>query len=145
MRTRRRGAGLLLALVTTAVLASACGGGTSGVSGATRLHVDATVTRAGTTVHVLGTLRCGPGPSRGTGDLVTRAAAACRRLDRDPRILDRVGGADRLCSQIYGGPQQARITGTVAGRAIDVTIRRTDGCGVADWNALEWLLGAPER
>jgi hypothetical protein len=51
----------------------------------------------------------------------------------------------RLCSQIYSGPQQARITGTVRGERINLTITRTDGCGTADWHRLEALLGPPER
>ena len=50
---------------------------------------------------------------------------------------------DQACAQVYGGPQHARITGTVAGRKVDLTVTRTDGCGIRDWDRLEWLLGPP--
>lgn len=42
--------------------------------------------------------------------------------------------ANMMCSQIYGGPQAATITGTVNGRRINSTFSRTDGCQVARWN-----------
>jgi hypothetical protein len=38
------------------------------------------------------------------------------------------------CSQIYGGPETATITGTVKGRKINSAFSRTDGCQVARWN-----------
>jgi hypothetical protein len=39
-----------------------------------------------------------------------------------------------MCSQIYGGPETATITGTALGRKINATYSRTDGCQVARWN-----------
>jgi hypothetical protein len=51
----------------------------------------------------------------------------------------------RVCSQIYGGPQRAHVTGTIDGRQVDLTVTRTDGCGTDDWRALEPLLGDPQR
>jgi hypothetical protein len=42
--------------------------------------------------------------------------------------------ASTMCSQIYGGPQTATITGTVKGRKINSAFSRTDGCQVARWN-----------
>ena len=50
--------------------------------------------------------------------------------------------ADRACTQIYGGPQTARITGTWAGKAVDATLSRTDGCQIARWDGLSGLLPA---
>lgn len=44
------------------------------------------------------------------------------------------------CSQVYGGPQTATITGTWHGRAVDVALSRTDGCRVEQWNRLAVLL-----
>jgi LysM repeat protein len=51
----------------------------------------------------------------------------------------------RLCADGYGGPQRARITGTVGGRRVTVTVNRSDGCGIAEWDAMRALLGDPER
>ena len=82
------------------------------------------------------TLRCNP-PS-GT---LPRPARACRKLS--------AGGAkpfaplppNMACTQIYGGPQKARVVGTVAGEPVRAVFARTDGCQIARWNALSpWLL-----
>ena len=43
---------------------------------------------------------------------------------------------ERACTLQYGGPEQARVTGTVEGREVDVTIDRADGCGIAAYDAL---------
>jgi len=49
----------------------------------------------------------------------------------------------RMCTQLYGGPQTAHVTGSWQGRAIDVRLSRTDGCQIARWDALVGLLPAP--
>ena len=51
----------------------------------------------------------------------------------------------RLCSEATGGPQRAVITGTIGRQRINLSIDRTDGCGIADWDQLRALLGDPER
>jgi hypothetical protein len=64
--------------------------------------------------------------------------AACARL-ADPAVLDRlVNGvpADQMCTEIYGGPDIAVITGTIDNEAIDATIDRSNGCGIDDWDTL---------
>ena len=38
------------------------------------------------------------------------------------------------CSEIYAGPESARITGTVKGVKINSVFNRTDGCQAARWN-----------
>jgi hypothetical protein len=43
---------------------------------------------------------------------------------------------ERACTLQYGGPEKAHVTGTVEGKAVDVTIDRADGCGIADYEAL---------
>jgi hypothetical protein len=48
-----------------------------------------------------------------------------------------------VCSQIYGGPETATITGTVKGRKINSTFSRTDGCQVARWNNARTLFTFP--
>ncbi len=47
----------------------------------------------------------------------------------------------RACTELYGGPETAHVTGTLDGEAVDVTITRNDGCGVADYEALFEALG----
>jgi hypothetical protein len=76
----------------------------------------------------------------------TTAATTCAQLAGHRTDFTAVGRtAGRMCAEIYGGPQTARITGTVAGTRVRVEITRADGCGIDDWNRLVWLLGPPER
>ena len=63
---------------------------------------------------------------------------ACRSLRAHPEVL--WPDTDRVCTEIYGGPQRARIRGEVNGRSIDVVIQRNNGCGINDWNALRGVL-----
>ena len=66
-------------------------------------------------------------------------AGACRALDaaRDPFAPV---PADLLCTQVYGGPETAEITGTWHGAPVSATYRRTDGCEIARWAALAAVL-----
>jgi len=84
--------------------------------------------------------------ARGTGFLTRAARPACA-LVRSGVLTDlaKEHRAPRLCSQLYGGPQRARITGTVGHRRVTLSIDRSDGCGVNDWDRLRALLGDPER
>jgi hypothetical protein len=65
--------------------------------------------------------------------------AACDQLDRrtawgkDPFAPAQPGG---MCTMQYGGPATARVTGTWAGRPVDATYERGDGCEIARWDAL---------
>lgn len=47
---------------------------------------------------------------------------------------------DMACTQIYGGPEEASITGTIRGQRIDATFKRTDGCEITRWKKVEPLL-----
>ena len=39
----------------------------------------------------------------------------------------------RICTDVYGGHQRARITGTIGTRHIDRRLKRTNGCEIGDW------------
>ncbi|WP_051476821.1 SSI family serine proteinase inhibitor [Arthrobacter sp. Br18] len=45
------------------------------------------------------------------------------------------------CTQQYGGPQTASITGTVDGTQILASFALTDGCEISRWNAVRSILG----
>jgi hypothetical protein len=68
---------------------------------------------------------------------------ACAKL-ADPAVLARLTGGEspaKACTQIYGGPDVATITGEIDGKLVKATIGRADGCGVNDWdNLLSGLL-----
>lgn len=76
------------------------------------------------------TLTCDP-----PGGSHPNPAAACARLAEQPDLLEPLP-PDRRCTQQYGGPETATITGTWRGQPVDVTHSRTNGCGIARWQAL---------
>ena len=71
----------------------------------------------------------------GTGMEPTRA---CARLDELVRPFAPVPDGS-VCTEIYGGPQTARVTGTFRGRRIWVVFRRTNGCEIDRWNRHAFL------
>jgi hypothetical protein len=92
--------------------------------------------RATTTVRVT-VDRDGPGaqPARTlrlTCGRRTRAPG-CRTLRRLPREALAAPDPGAICTQVYGGPQTARIIGRVDGRRVDAAFHRADGCGIARW------------
>ncbi|HVE99548.1 MAG TPA: SSI family serine proteinase inhibitor [Mycobacteriales bacterium] len=50
---------------------------------------------------------------------------------------------DVACTEIYGGPAVATITGTADGKAVDATYSRTNGCEISRWDALGPVLPGP--
>jgi hypothetical protein len=62
---------------------------------------------------------------------------ACRAL-ADPDVVERltVDPGRRICTQQYGGPDEATFSGTIDGEAVEASVDRRDGCGIADWDLL---------
>lgn len=58
---------------------------------------------------------------------LTDDAARALLIDGPPR--------DRVCTEIYGGPDEAAITGTLDDQPVDVVVTRNDGCGIDDWDS----------
>lgn len=67
------------------------------------------------------------------------ADAACRQLSI-PEVQERLVTpplpGDRVCTEIYGGPDTAHIRGTLDGQPVDTVIDRANGCGISDWDNL---------
>ncbi|WP_427005061.1 SSI family serine proteinase inhibitor [Pseudarthrobacter sp. H2] len=71
------------------------------------------------------------------------AAAACTALKNNPAILGPAPRAtDQACTQQYGGPQQATVTGVVDGSPVEASFSLRDGCEIAAWNAAKDVLGS---
>ncbi|ADX71782.1 serine protease inhibitor [Pseudarthrobacter phenanthrenivorans] len=68
------------------------------------------------------------------------ALAAVERYGED--IFFPKPGPPRLCTQQYGGPQVAVVTGTFHGRPVESVFTRTDGCEISRWKAMAPLLGS---
>jgi hypothetical protein len=46
---------------------------------------------------------------------------------------------DVACTEIFGGPQVARVHGTFRGEPVDAHFNRTDGCEIARWDKHAFL------
>jgi Subtilisin inhibitor-like len=114
---------------------AACGSGNGNGSGTAEPRTTLTVTfrpsqDAAATVR---TLRCEP-----PGGTVARPARACARLaDIDTPFAPLRKGL--VCTEIYGGPQTARVTGTYRGRRIWARFNRRNGCEIDRWNRHAFL------
>jgi hypothetical protein len=144
---------LVTGLVAMATLAAACAGTGPGVPAAQP--------------SASGSLTATEPPSTNGDDLVIvaedgRGATVRWRLTCDPPggdhpdaqsacdVLERIGeralpqvAKDKLCSQVYSGPEKASVTGTWKGRAVRATFSRNNSCETARWAALVPLLPKP--
>jgi hypothetical protein len=101
-------------------------------------HLVVTVRNAGASAD--GTFQVDCHPSRGTHP---DAGGACAAVDRNTRWGKDVfapAPKDSFCTMQYGGPATARVTGTWAGRPVDATFDRSDGCQIGRWDRLVPLL-----
>ncbi|CAL9307813.1 SSI family serine proteinase inhibitor [Streptomyces olindensis] len=107
-------------------------------AGPDRDHLTVTVRNAGGGVDGTFELYCAP-----EGGSHPDPRGACAALERDTRWGQDVfapapeGG---FCTMQYGGPATAHVTGTWAGRRVDATYDRRDGCQIARWDRLVPLL-----
>lgn len=72
------------------------------------------------------------------------AAGACVALDGHSNALNAVP-KNRMCAQVYGGPERATITGTWRGEQVFAVLSRTDACETARWDALVPLVPSGGR
>ena len=70
------------------------------------------------------------------------ARAACEHLAGMADPLAPIPD-DAMCTEIYGGPQTATVTGTWHGEPVDLHLSRVDGCRIAQWDSLGPLLPGP--
>lgn len=63
---------------------------------------------------------------------------ACRNLIRSYNDMAALlsSGYD-MCTTIYGGPEEARIVGTLNMKQLDFYLTKTNGCEIAKWAAWE--------
>ena len=79
------------------------------------------------------TLECPSG--RGT---LPHATAACAKLATMEDPFAPVP-KDKACTQIFGGPEEADVTGTFKGKPVNAHFDKGNGCEIARWNNLEFL------
>lgn len=69
-----------------------------------------------------------------------RTQSACGTLEKlkaqgvaDPFVAV---PSDAMCTMIYGGPENARVTGRWNGRTVDANLNKVGGCEIARWEAV---------
>ena len=77
------------------------------------------------------TLRCDP-----VGGTLPNAGEACGKLAAE--MLEPLP-PDTICTQIYGGPQTARVQGRFAGNEVDARFGRSNGCEIHRWDVASFL------
>jgi len=85
------------------------------------------------------TLSCDP-----TSGDVTDPDAACAVVAAKGASLFEPTPAGRSCTELYGGPQEARVIGSVSGQDVDSRFGRKDGCEIARWDAVASFVPVPE-
>ncbi|MDQ0851742.1 hypothetical protein QFZ65_003680 [Arthrobacter sp. B3I9] len=82
------------------------------------------------------------GGTPGAGCTLPDPAAALKAVQRfGEDIFFPRPGPPKMCTQQYGGPQVAVVTGWFMARKVHSQFSRTDGCEIARWRAMAPLLG----
>ena len=66
--------------------------------------------------------------------------AACQALEANGAAALPPVPKDKACTQIYGGPETATISGTWKGQRVMSTFARNDGCQISRWKLMAGLL-----
>ncbi|MFC9286813.1 SSI family serine proteinase inhibitor [Streptomyces sp. NPDC057052] len=101
-------------------------------------HLTVTVRGAGRGADGTFAVRCRP--DRGTHPDVSGACAAVDRNTRWGRDPFAPVPEDSVCTMRYGGPATAHVTGRWAGRPVDTTFERGNGCQIERWDRFVPLL-----
>lgn len=70
-----------------------------------------------------------------------QAEQACEHLDGMEQPFAPLP-ADQICTEQFGGPQTARVTGLWRGEPVDLALSRSNGCFISQWDALVPLVPA---
>jgi hypothetical protein len=130
----------LVALV--AVAAAGCGGESSDSSGSptatrpagsgeTKLEINVSIGGSEAPTKMW-TLEC---PDGGT---LPHPNAACAKLATMDDPFAPVP-KDKACTQIFGGPEVADVTGTFKGKPVNAHFDKGNGCQIERWNRVEFL------
>jgi Subtilisin inhibitor-like len=71
-----------------------------------------------------------------------KADVACAALKNNAALLSPAPkNTNRVCTEQYGGPETATVTGIVDGHPVDTAFARTNGCEIGAWSAAKDVLG----
>jgi len=88
------------------------------------------------------TLVCQGGAPSAESQHPAPEAACAALMDNAALLSPSPPGPGQVCTEQYGGPQQATVTGMVDGAPVDATFTRTNGCEIGAWNAAQAVLGS---
>ena len=131
---------LLAVLVATCLLPAAAHAARAGSAPTSFLALKFSVTDAPKATPKPATLTCFGTWANATGYLREVPEEGCQQARRLAGFLLSAPDPDRVCTQIFGGPQTATVQGTVNGRLVRRAFSRKDGCELADWDRLGLLL-----
>jgi hypothetical protein len=106
---------------------------TSNTEPATSLTIEVAQTGFQHGVTQTTTLECDP--VGGTNPL---SAESCAQLAAHPEALEPVP-QDTAYTMIFGGPEEARVSGTFQGEETEAEFNRANGCEIERWDSLEPL------
>jgi hypothetical protein len=67
----------------------------------------------------------------------------CARLaELGPDAFAPIPG-DAICTQMYGGPQEARVEGAIDGTPVEAELSRSNGCEIARWDGVRAIVPVP--
>jgi hypothetical protein len=123
-------------LIAVLVAAVGCGAGRSAANAqpGTQLTISFWAEGRGTEAPERWTLRCNP-----AGGTLPRAAAVCRQLDALAKPFAPTR-KNLVCTDQYGGPQQALIAGTHKGDRVWTVIGMRNGCEISRAKRLAFLV-----
>jgi len=99
----------------------------------TSLHITAWPNGQGHTPKRSYTLTCAP-----VGGTLPQRLGACRKLNTLKAPFAPTG-KDLVCTQIYGGPEEALVTGRFRGKLVRASFSRKDGCEIGRWARVAFL------
>lgn len=69
------------------------------------------------------------------------AAAACTALDRVQGDPFAPVPKNQMCTMVFGGPEEATVTGTWKGKQVNAKFNRKNGCEMSRWSKIAPLFG----
>jgi Subtilisin inhibitor-like len=100
----------------------------------TSLHITVWPNGEGRSPRHAYTLRCAP-----AGGTLPHPGSACTKLARLAHPFAPTP-KNVACTEIYGGPQEALVTGRFRGNPIRARFNRKNGCEIERWNRVRFLL-----
>ncbi|UYQ77928.1 hypothetical protein OF385_01765 [Glutamicibacter sp. JL.03c] len=124
------------AVVSLAAALSSCA---SPPAGTAQTSLTITIKADGSKVSAQHTLECS-GDQALEASTLPSADQACAALNQQPAIVTPSLDPAAACTEIYGGPQRAEVSGLLAGEPIQSEFSRSNGCLISQWEQAELLL-----